>query len=185
IPNAMTDLEFFPGGLVSICTLQGDGYHRETRQPGADLSDLPEDVRAEIEAIWTPEVVAAWQASQVPPAPTKAHVYAERDRRLAGGFDFDFGDARGVHHFGTTVGDMVGWDEVSKLADVMRRLASPGLIAIATETGRAQVTPAEWDAILLASAGMRQPIWQASFLLTALDPIPADYADDVHWPPAA
>ncbi|MEW6124757.1 MAG: hypothetical protein AB1698_19280, partial [Pseudomonadota bacterium] len=185
IPNAMTDLEFFPGGLVSICTLQGDGYHRETRQPGADLSDLPDDVRAEIEAVWTPEVVAAWQASQVPPAPTKAHVYAERDRRLAMGFSYDFGDGRGVHRFGTTDADKRGWDEVSELADVLRRTGSSAGITIATETGPARITPAEWDAILLASAAMRQPIWQASFLLTALDPIPADYADDVHWPPAA
>lgn len=178
-------LDIIPGGLVYVCTEMDGLTHRAPRAPGSDLSDLPDDFRAEIEAIWTPEVVAAWQASQVPPGPTKAHVYAERDRRLAGGFDFDFGDTRGVHRFGTTVGDMIGWDEVSKLADVMRRLASPDLITIATETGPAQITPAEWDDILLASAAMRQPIWQASFLLTALDPIPADYADDVHWPPAA
>lgn len=171
-------------GVISIARDDDGVTHRETRQPGADISDLPGDVRTEIEALWTPEVVAAWQASQVPPAPTKAQIYAERDRRLAMGFSYDFGDARGVHRFGTTDADKRGWDEVSELADVLRRTGSSAQITIATETGPAQITPAEWDAILLASAAMRQPIWQASFLLTALDPIPADYADDVHWPPA-
>ena len=117
-------------------------------------------------------------------APPSIHqVYAERDRRLAAGFAFDFGDARGVHHIGTSLADMRGWDEVSKLADVLRR-SGGGTITIATDTGVAEVTPAEWDAILLASAAMRQPIWQASFALAAMDPIPADFAEDGYWPPA-
>lgn len=177
-------LDFSPGGVVSIGTLQGDGDHRETRQPGADLSDLHEDVRAQIEAVWTPEVVAAWVAANPPWTPRPADVHAERDRRLAMGFDFDFQDTRGVHRFGATPADMVGWDEVSKLSDVLRRMGSTDLITIATETGTAQITPAEWDAILLACAEMRQPIWQASFALTAMDPIPSDYTADAHWPPA-
>lgn len=115
-------------------------------------------------------------------APPSIHqVYAERDRRLAAGFTHDFADVRGVHQIGTSLADMRGWDEVSKLADVLRR-SGGGTITIATDTGVVEVTPAEWDAILLASAAMRQPIWQASFALAAMDPIPADYADDGYWP---
>ena len=127
--------------------------------------------------------IAEMEIDPVSAPPSKHHVYAERDRRLAAGFTFDFGDARGVHHIGTSLADMRGWDEVSKLADVLRR-SGGGTITIATDTGVAEVTPEEWDAILLASAAMRQPIWQASFALAAMDPIPADFADDGYWAPA-
>src|SRR5690606_41968408 len=44
-----------------------------------------------------------------------ALVVAERDRRLAMGFDYDFQDERGVHRISTTPADMAGWDEVTKL----------------------------------------------------------------------
>ena len=36
--------------------------------------------------------------SKLVPLIGPAHVEAEQRRRLAAGFDFDFGDARGVHH---------------------------------------------------------------------------------------
>ncbi|MCB1511442.1 MAG: hypothetical protein KDJ36_11105 [Hyphomicrobiaceae bacterium] len=51
-------------------------------------------------------------------------------------------------------------------------------IAIVIDTGPAEVTPAEWTAIVLAAAAARQPLWAASFTLQAKDPIPADYAGD-------
>lgn len=38
--------------------------HRGSREPGADISDLPPDVQATISAAWTPEVVQAWQDHQ-------------------------------------------------------------------------------------------------------------------------
>lgn len=137
------------------------------------------------------QMVAEWEAAggviaayEPPPprAPSKADVEAERDRRLARGFVFDFGDMRGVHFFGTTPKDMDGWKEVSEAADVRRRAGSTDPITISTETGVVEINPAEWDSILLASAAMRQPIWRASFTLAAMDPIPEDYAADTHWP---
>lgn len=120
---------------------------------------------------------APWE----PPAPTEADVIAERQRRLALGFDFDFGDARGVHRIGTTPADMAGWQEVT---DYARALTASGdtTIAIVTDTGPVQVTAAEWDAILLAAARFRQPIWGASFQIAAMSPIPADYTADAYWP---
>lgn len=110
-----------------------------------------------------------------------AQVVAERERRLALGFDYDFGDERGVHRIGTTAADMVGWQEVTMLAQARVATASTAPIGIVTDTGPAAVTPLEWMAILEASAAVRQPIWAKSFLIAAMSPIPLDYADDSYW----
>lgn len=117
-----------------------------------------------------------------PPAPTAEDVIAERARRLALGFDYDFGDGRGVHHIGTTDADMKGWDEVAKASSAFIALGAPTTeIAIVTDTGPVTVTALEFQAILAAATAARQPIWAASFALQAMDPIPVDYADNSYW----
>jgi len=40
-------------------------YHRSSLAPASDLTDVPANVVAICNAAWTPEVVAAYQASQV------------------------------------------------------------------------------------------------------------------------
>ena len=115
---------------------------------------------------------------------TTDDVVAERVRRLALGFNYNFGDARGVHRIGTTESDMKGWDEVTTLANAL--IANGYVtqaISIVTDTGPCEVTPLEWQAVLLAAAQFRQPIWAASFAVQAMTPIPADYTDDQYWPP--
>lgn len=117
--------------------------------------------------------------------PTANDVVAERERRLALGFDFDFGDERGVHRIGTSPDDMRKWmDEVTPLAQVYLNGGQPGSeITITTETGVAVITANEWQSILIAAAGYRQPLYAASFALQAMDPIPADYATNpAYWP---
>lgn len=181
-------VDIVPGvAPVSIRWETETGFFRQVREPGADLADLPPPLRAQIEAHWTPELVAAWQAAiddaLQPSAPTAADVVAERSRRLALGFDFDFGDARGVHRLGTSEQDLAGWREVTDLAGAllaMNLTTTP--ITIVTDTGPVQVTPGEWQAILIVAAAFRQPIWAASFTLQAMDPIPADFAADGYWP---
>lgn len=120
-----------------------------------------------------------------PPPPrdlTADDVWREKDRRLALGFDYDFGDERGVHHIGATASDMDGWDEVAKWANTKLTLDQPdATTTIATDTGPATITPMEWYSIQDAAATHRQTIWQASFVLAAMDPIPDDYASDVRW----
>ena len=118
------------------------------------------------------------------PAQISPHMIArERDRRLSGGFDYDFGDIRGVHRIGTTPKDMSGWDEVTKLAAACLATGNNDApILVSTDTGAVSVTALEWQEILLAAAAFRQPVWQASFVLSAMSPIPADYADDGYWP---
>ena len=39
-------------------------YHRSSLTPGQDLTDQPEKVVAIAQAAWTPEVIAAYQATQ-------------------------------------------------------------------------------------------------------------------------
>lgn len=117
-----------------------------------------------------------------PETPMAVLVQEECARRLAAGFDYDFGDARGVHRIGTTERDMAGWKEVTDVANAAINLGNPSLeIAIATDTGIATVTAMEWQAILVAAAQFRQPIWAASFALQAMESVPANYADESYW----
>jgi hypothetical protein len=113
---------------------------------------------------------------------TSTQIIAERQRRLAQGFDFDFADARGIHRIGTTATDMDGWAEVTQWSNAaINTGAASATMAIVTDTGATTVTAQEWQQILVAAAQFRHPIWMASFALQALQPIPADYANDSYW----
>ena len=115
-----------------------------------------------------------------PAAPTVTMINAERDRRLASGFAYHFGDARGTHQIGTSPSDMKGWGEVSTYAGALLDSGDVETkIAIVTDTGPCEVTAAEWRAIEIAAAMFRQPIWARSFVLQAL--LPADYTNDAQW----
>ena len=39
-------------------------YHRSSLAPDSDLTDVPEQVAAIAAVVWTPEVIAAYQAAQ-------------------------------------------------------------------------------------------------------------------------
>lgn len=113
-------------------------------------------------------------------APTAEDVARERDRRLALGFDYDFGDGRGVHRIGTTEADLRGWSEVSTYAGALLDSGDTTTrIAIATDTGACEMTAAEWRAVEIAAAQFRQPIWARSFVL--MQTLPMDYTADAHW----
>ena len=114
------------------------------------------------------------------PPITIAQITDERDRRLALGFSYDFGDARGVHYIGTTAADMKGWGEVSTYAGALLDSGDVATkISIVTDTGPCEVTAPEWRAIEISAAVFRQPIWARSFVLQAL--LPTDYTSDAHW----
>lgn len=111
------------------------------------------------------------------------HIAIERAHRLAQGFDYDFGDERGVHHIGTSESDMVGWRDVDTMAfKAMARGEPNKAIHIATDSGPVTVKAQEWLDILDQAEQFRQPIWSASFAIQAMDPIPANFADDEFWP---
>lgn len=50
--------------IVTVRWTKDGGFFAETREPGASLDDLPDDLRADIEAHWTPARVAAWEAEK-------------------------------------------------------------------------------------------------------------------------
>lgn len=144
------------------------GFYVQTPQGG--FSDWLVDMQAET-VTYSPQS----------PVITVDMVIDERERRLAGGFQYDFGDSRGVHTIGTTRQDMRGWDEVTALAQARIATSDTTAISIATDTGQTAVTPLEWMGILKAAGGFRQPIWGYSFALEAMDPIPSDYKNDSYW----
>lgn len=109
-------------------------------------------------------------------------IVAERTRRLASGFDYNFQDARGAHRIGTSEEDMKGWSEVTMASQAAMALGMQDApINIVTNTGPVTVTAREWQTILLAATNFRQPIWAASFALQGMSPIPADYTNDSYW----
>lgn len=130
---------------------------------------------------FTADMNAAQAIDLIPVVVTEDMVIGERKNRLAAGFDYDFGDARGVHHIGTTEKDLEGWREVTEIAQVHINSGAPNqTIDIATDTGPCSVTAAEWQSVLLAAAAFRQPIFAASFTLQAT--LPADYKTSSIWP---
>lgn len=114
---------------------------------------------------------------------TPDDVVAEQRRRLALGFDYDFGDVRGVHHIATTEQDMQDWQEVTTWATLMKLTGdTTATLMIATSTGIAEVTADDWLAVLAAGTASRQPIFQGAFWLMAQDPVPTDYAtNEAYW----
>lgn len=126
------------------------------------------------------------------PAPSvddlKRMVEVERDRRLSVGFDFDFGDTRGVHRFGTTGSDRFGWAEVEGLAAAALDIGQASLpIAVRTDTGDLTIAAHEWPAVRLAGALALQPVWQASWtikdeIVSGLLTDPAAIATHPAWP---
>lgn len=116
------------------------------------------------------------------PYPTEDDVIAERRRRLSVGFNYDFGDERGVHRIGTTENDMIGWDEVTKWAQAKLSLGdNDATKTIVTDTGLTYIKPIEWFSVIEAADSFRGPIWEKSFLLQEMSPIPRDYDNDNYW----
>lgn len=160
--------EIEAAGLAGLPIVwNGDGVHAD------GLTDAQQATLARIIAAHNPNAM---------PQPSANDVIAERSKRLAAGFDYDFGDARGVHRIGTTEADQVGWRDVTDYTNALMDLGDTTTrISIVTDTGPAEVTAPEWQAVILAAARWRQRLWTASFVLQAMNPIPTDFADDSRW----
>lgn len=183
-PNWRTDA----GEPVSDARLAEDGYLPVVEEPPEHDADAGMQVEAPLAAwaVGETSVEAAYIVESFSPEVARANraarVVVERARRLALGFDYDFGDGRGVHRIGQTAADLAGWSEVTTAAQTAINLGSTTPIGIVTDTGPVAVTPLEWQAILAAATAYRQPIWAASFALQAMSPIPVDFTVDSYWP---
>lgn len=175
----MTGLYYHDAAQTTVRAEMPDGSERFVPAGSPVLAAIAAEIGA---ATGSPPQVQAWTA----PAPTIDDVVAERTRRMAAGFDYDFGNGRGVHRIGTTPSDLAGWREVTELAAAAIACGRPEMeIHVVTDSGAVAITAMEWQAILLAAAAFRQPLWAASFILQAMDPIPENYADDLWWPGSA
>ncbi len=149
--------------------------------------EIPADMANGIEVPTAPiDGRQVWDGHQwLAAVPTAEMLIAEVNRRLSLGFDFDFGDDRGIHHFGTTDADMKRWmQEVTPLAQAAMNMGeSDRQIGIKTDTGPTIITASEWWRVLDSAADWRQPLYAAYFTLKALPQIPADYATNpAYWP---
>lgn len=147
---------------------------------GASIPPDPanRDYQAAMAAVAAGDTITAY----TPPSPSIAAVDAERDRRLALGVSYDFGDARGVHQIGTTKQDLESWDKVDTWAHARHALgADTDQTLILTNTGVASITPLDWFAIVSAVAAYQQPIWAHAIALYQMSPIPVDFTADAYW----
>lgn len=183
IRTAHPDISFPP--TIEIEQLDGLGYAEYEMDDMPDLAPgeraEPGDIRKEGERYVREWVVIA----PIPPSEEekRAGVLEERYRRLSEGFEFDFGDERGVHFIQTRDIDEEGWRQVDRWAAAATGLGDTGsTLLISTGTGPVHVTAPEWHAIVAHGSTVQQPIWQASFALRAMEPVPDDYTDNKWWP---
>lgn len=158
-----------------------------------DETCLPDKTESQdflFDLVGDPETEKVEDGTLIPYIPFKendqiqSEIIRERTRRLSLGFDYDFGDVRGIHHIGTTESDMAGWGEVTQLADVLEKLDNGSTeIFITTDTGPVSILASEWKLILLAAGQFRQPIWKQSFIIGMMNPLPQNVADDSLWIP--
>lgn len=83
----MISVSFSPELCVANLRFDGEDelVRRETRVPGSDLSDLPDDIKADIKKEWTPEVVATYRAmlaASEAAEPTQAEIDEEQTRLI-------------------------------------------------------------------------------------------------------
>lgn len=105
-------------------------------------------------------------------------VNAERDRREIAGKVID-----GVHVTGS---DKDARNLANLAMDAQMRIAEgdEGSITIYRDGNNVDhaLTPSQLVSLWRASKDYISALYAASWALKALDPIPADYADDIHWP---
>lgn len=68
-------------GRIDLRFIKDGMFVREARAPGQSIADLPAEARAEIEAVWTPQFVADFQAAVE--AETQPEPLTIEDYRLA------------------------------------------------------------------------------------------------------
>lgn len=97
-------------------------------------------------------------------------VICNRERRLAMGFDYDFGDARACIGSPRAIRTCAAGMRSPKVANAMLALGDiSSSIGIVTEAEPVEVAAFEWQHVLVAAGTFCQPIWTASFALQAMD----------------
>lgn len=184
------DRHDFSGASVMLRWESSDGFHREIRWPGDNLDDLPDEVREEIEAHWTPELVSEYEAAQAaarePEPPTSETIDNERDRRIAAGFEFN-----GVRYQTRSEDrENIAGASTAALAAMMNG-AQPGdfrwhggdsdFCWIAEDNSLVTMDAQTVFAFGQAAMAHKQAMIFAARALKDMETIPPDFADDIYW----
>ena len=147
--------------------------HRRRYAPGDDISGVPADVQAEAAALWTPDAIDALRAAEAAaeaaspfrrPRPLTADsVRAEAQRRIIA-----MVGARDIMHC------LIKQHNAQMRATELTLKKAENIALTAEEEAEA--------AMLQGIADTIKAIRAASNVLEVMDPTPADYADDKHWP---
>lgn len=131
--------------------------------------------------MWTPDpdtFITAEQKAAEAAAALKASINAERQRRILAGKVID-----GVHVTGS---DEDARNLTSLALGAQLRLAAGDTETLTTfrdgENVDHELTPVQLLSLWQQSAEYVSALYAASWALKAMEPIPADYASDGHWP---
>lgn len=182
--GALSVREQNDGGVVLRYVVMPGGWDAAGNWVATDTADYAHEVQEAAAVAWTPDVVAAWQNAYpyVPPAPIAGSaVDAERERRIAlplivavpSGATFP-----------------INMDPNAQRN--IQGLATAGILLNATASTQETsfrdydnqthaLLPGDLIAMGLQVMTRIQTVYQKSWALKAMDPIPADFADDKYW----
>jgi hypothetical protein len=178
--------DLLPIGPAQLRFVKDDGsFHREARNPGDDISDLPADVRQEIEAHWTPEIVAAFQAARLAvdeefeqfAPPLNELVNAERQRRMVAGKVIDGVAVTGRDEDARNLTNLALG---AQLRIAGGDLSTPTTFRDGNNVDHA-LTPPQVLSLWQQSAAYVSELYASSWAIKAMDPPPADITDDQYW----
>ena len=122
----------------------------------------------------------------VAPPPTDADVNAERDRRIAAGFTFMGhlfqADPESLQNVNGAVSAALAAQLGGIAPDEANWFNGGPFSWLAADNASVQMTPGEVVAFGMAAAAHKNAHIHAARMLKNADPIPADFADDTHWP---
>jgi len=120
------------------------------------------------------------------PAPTAEEVTAERDRRIAAGFTFMGhlfqADPESLQNVNGAVSAALAAQLGGIAPDEANWFNGGAFSWLAADNTSVQMTPGDVVAFGMAAAAHKNAHIHAARTLKNTDPIPADFADDRHWP---
>lgn len=160
--------------VIEVVDLESAEDLAERFPPALGFLEVPDEVGPN----WR-HVDGAWEPPS-PPMPTQAAVRAEAERRIEIGFLLP--DGTRFRCDTGSVARLSGFRDALQLADAAG--ASPPSVTFVTAAGTPMTLSslAQAQALVSAATAHVAGCLTASATIQALDPIPADFADDARWP---
>jgi hypothetical protein len=118
-----------------------------------------------------------------PPDPTIADIDAERDRRIAEGFDAELGEGLSVPVDTRHERDFRNLNGLGT-ASLARLVAGDATTFTfrGADNEDHELTPAQMNALAMQAMGHVSAHYSAAWVVKEIDPLPADFAADERWP---